>query len=507
MEIKMPQLGESVTEGTIHKWLVKPGDPVKKYQPIAEVITDKVNAELPAPADGVMEALLINEGTTVQVGTLIARMAGAGGSLAGVGGSLAGAGGSLAGVGGSLAGAGESVAGVGGSLAGVGGSSAGVGGSLAGAGGSVAGVGGSSAGVGGSLAGAGGSSAGVSGSVAVSGTPAALAKAGTATLDRAAGRFSPAVLKLAQAHGIDLSRVQGTGLGGRITRKDLEAVIAAGGLPAAAPAGAPADPSCVGGMVAGQATTEVLVQAPAPVAKLLPTPAMGDQVIPVDPVRRAIASKMLQSKHEAPHAWTMIRADVTGLVRLKEQLGEEFRRREGVSLSYVPFFIKAVVESLKEYPIINAQWAGDQIILKKEINISVAVATETALAVPVIKNADRLSIAGLNHAVVELAAKARAGKLSLEDISGGTFTVNNTGYFGSYMSAPIINHPQAAILAFEAITKTPVVLENDAIAIRSMINLCMSLDHRVLDGLVSGRFLQAVKNRLESYAPGTVTLY
>jgi 2-oxoisovalerate dehydrogenase E2 component (dihydrolipoyl transacylase) len=238
-----------------------------------------------------------------------------------------------------------------------------------------------------------------------------------------------------------------------------------------------------------------------------PQPLAGDQVIPVDAVRRRIAEKMLQSKHEAPHAWTMMQVDVTGLVKLKEQAGEEFKRREGISLSYVPFFVKAVVESLKEYPIINSQWAGDSIIIKKEINISIAVATETALAVPVIKNADRLSIAGLNHAVADLAARARAGKLTLDDISGGTFTVNNTGYFGSFMSAPIINYPQAAILSFEAITKTPVVLENDAIAIRSMMNICMSLDHRILDGLVCGRFLQAVKKRLESYGPGSITLY
>jgi 2-oxoisovalerate dehydrogenase E2 component (dihydrolipoyl transacylase) len=173
----------------------------------------------------------------------------------------------------------------------------------------------------------------------------------------------------------------------------------------------------------------------------------------------------------------------------------------------MPFFIKAVVESLKEYPIINSQWAGDSIIIKKEINISIAVATETALSVPVIKQADRLSIAGLNHAVVDLAKRARTGKLTMDDISGGTFTVNNTGFFGSYMSAPIINHPQAAILSFEAITKMVVVLENDAMAIRSMMNICMSLDHRVLDGLVCGKFLQAVKARLESYAVGTVALY
>ncbi|MFZ5816461.1 MAG: dihydrolipoamide acetyltransferase family protein, partial [Bacillota bacterium] len=398
----MPQLGESVTEGTIGKWLVKPGDAVKKYQPIAEVITDKVNAEIPAPADGRITSLEIQEGVTVSVGTLIATMQAAGE---------------------------EAPAPV-------------------------------------TVETGGGAPAGATANAPAQTAAQAAARPATAVAERPANggaRYSPAVMKLAQEHGLDLSLITGTGLGGRITRKDVEAVIAAGGAaaqakPAAAqtavepaPAPAPAAPAAR------------IAPAPAPA----PQPLAADQVIPVDAVRRRIAEKMVQSKHEAPHAWTMMQVDVTGLVRLKERSGEEFKRREGISLSYVPFFIKAVVESLKEFPIINSQWAGDSIIIRKDINISIAVATDTALAVPVIKNADRLSIAGLNHAVADLAARARAGKLTLEDISGGTFTVNNTGYFGSFMSAPIINHPQAAILSFEAITKTPVVLENDAIAIRS----------------------------------------
>lgn len=471
MDIKMPQLGESVTEGTINKWLVAPGDSVKKYQPIAEVITDKVNAEIPAPQDGVIGSLLITEGSTVKVGTLIATM-----SIEGEAGAAPVATSAAASVGTASAASTAPAAKA--------------------APAAVAPTAGAAP-------------------TTVSSAPGALAKGGAATLDQGGVRYSPAVLKLAQEHGLDLTRIAGTGLGGRITRKDVEAVIAAGGQPALAPAPAAqpaaADPSCVGGMVAAQAGAESI---PAPVAAPSPAPARpliqtaeGDQLLPVDPVRRAIATKMLQSKHEAPHAWTMMQADVTGLVKLRELQGEEFKRREGVSLSFVPFFIKAVVESLKEYPIINSQWAGDQIVLKKEINISIAVATETALAVPVIKNADRLSIAGLAHSVAELAAKARAGKLSLAEISGGTFTVNNTGAFGSYMSAPIINYPQAAILSLEGITKQPVVLENDAIAIRSMMNLCLSLDHRILDGLVCGRFLQAVKARLQSYGPGSVNLY
>lgn len=421
----MPQLGESVTEGTLGKWLVSPGEQVTKYQPIAEVITDKVTAEIPAPMDGEITSLDIAEGTTVQVGTLIATLRAAGEPAEHVRPAAA-------------------------------------------------------------------QPARTATAVTAGGDGARVA--GSAVLERPGGgaaRYSPAVMRLAQENKIDLTQLNGTGLGGRITRKDVEAFVAAG--PAAAAPAVPAPAAAQPGAAAPR---------PAPV----PQPLAADQVIPVDAVRRRIAEKMLQSKHEAPHAWTMMPVDVTGLVKLREQMGEEFKRREGVSLSFVPFFIKAVVEALREFPIINSQWAGDKIIMRKEINISIAVATETALAVPVIKSADRLSITGLNHAVADLAARARTGKLTVDDISGGTFTVNNTGYFGSYMSAPIINHPQAAILSFEAITKTPVVLENDAIAIRSMMNMCMSLDHRILDGLVCGRFLQSVKAKLEGYRPGTISL-
>ncbi|MDB4896150.1 MAG: branched-chain alpha-keto acid dehydrogenase [Firmicutes bacterium] len=452
----MPQLGESVTEGTIGKWLVNPGDQVKKYQPIAEVITDKVNAEIPAPQDGTIVSFAVAEGVTVKVGTLIAMM--------------------------------ETGAGTGSAAAAQPTAPAAVGGPVRASSGPAAAL----------------APAPSPGKAAAA--PAPLAAAGSATLDRAeaggGARYSPAVMRLAQEHGIYLNRLKGTGLGGRITRKDVEAYIASGAAAEPAPQAETALQAA-----AAQAPGSAQTASPAPAASPVPQPMAADQVIPVDAVRRRIAEKMLQSKHEAPHAWTMMPVDVTGLVKLKEQLGEEFKRREGISLSYVPFFIKAVVEALKEQPIINSQWAGDKIIIKKEINISIAVATETALAVPVIRNADRLSIAGLNHAVADLAGRARAGKLTLDDISGGTFTVNNTGYFGSAMSAPIINHPQAAILSFEAITKTPVVMENDAIAIRSMMNICMSLDHRILDGLVCGRFLQAVKSRLQGYAAGTVQLY
>jgi 2-oxoisovalerate dehydrogenase E2 component (dihydrolipoyl transacylase) len=442
LEIKMPQLGESVTEGTITKWLVKPGDVVKKYQPLAEVVTDKVNAEIPAPAGGTIQQLLVEENKTVPVGTLIATMVEEGAAAAAAPAAAGPAPGAAAPAAAPTA----------------------------------------------------------TPAAAPAAAPAAGVGLAVAKNAPAGGRYSPAVLKLAQEHGVDLTQVTGTGLGGRITRKDVEAFVAAGLHKQAAPAAVATPAAPVAAPAAPAAAAPAAP--PAPKAPAGVVTAAGDTVIPVTPVRRAIANRMLQSKHEAPHAWTMVQADVTGLVKLREQIKGEFQKREGINLSFMPFFIKAVTDSLKEYPIINSQWNGDSIVIKKDINISIAVATEDALVVPVIKNADRLSISGLMHAVVDLASRARANKLGLDDIQGGTFTVNNTGYFGSVVSQPIINYPQAAILSFEAIVKQPVVLENDAIAIRHMMNLCMSLDHRILDGLVCGRFLQAVKQRLESYAPG-----
>ncbi|EJL28779.1 dihydrolipoamide acetyltransferase family protein, partial [Brevibacillus sp. BC25] len=230
--------------------------------------------------------------------------------------------------------------------------------------------------------------------------------------------------------------------------------------------------------------------------------ASGDQVVPVTSIRRTIANRMVQSKHEAPHAWTMVEVDVTNLVNFRNQVKGEFAKKEGLNLTFLPFFIKAVVEALKEYPMINSTWAHDKIIVKKDINISIAVATEDALYVPVIKHADQKSILGIAKAVDDLAARTRAGKLTMDDMTGGTFTVNNTGSFGSVLSQPIINAPQAAILSVESIVKRPVVI-NDMIAVRSMVNLCMSLDHRVLDGLICGRFLQSVKQKLENVGPDT----
>jgi 2-oxoisovalerate dehydrogenase E2 component (dihydrolipoyl transacylase) len=433
-DVTMPQLGESVTEGTITKWLKKPGDPVAKYEPICEVATDKVNAEVPATISGTMKEIIAEEGQTVEVGQLICRIEEEGAAA--------------------------------------------------------------------TEAPAEEKKEAPKAEEAKTEAPAKKDQ-GETSMKR---RYSPAVLRLAQEHNIDLEKIEGTGAGGRITRKDVLRVIESGQVDAvkaekakqeAAPQQAPAAEAA--------RTATAPVSAPA-VSDGKPTAGItleeGDQEVPVTSVRKTIAQRMVQSKHEAPHAWTMMEADVTGLVQLRNKLKDEFKKREGVSLTFLPFFIKAVVDSLKEFPYLNAVWGGDKIILKKRINISIAVATDDALYVPVIKDADEKSILGLAKEIHRLVEKTRSGKLSLEDLQGGTFTVNNTGSFGSIASMPIINHPQAAIISMEAIVKKPVIF-NDMIAVRDRVNLCLSLDHRILDGLMAGRFLQAVKKRLEAYGPDT----
>nr|WBU15328.1 dihydrolipoyllysine-residue succinyltransferase component of 2-oxoglutarate dehydrogenase complex [uncultured bacterium] len=395
VKVLMPQLGESVTEGTIVRWIKKVGERVEKYEPLLEVMTDKVNAEVPAPATGVLREILVPEGETVPVGRELAVIAEAGAE-------------------------------------------------------------------------------------AETGPPSPAAPAAQPRPEPAAvgadvvqQRSSPIVRRLAQEYGIDLSEIKGSGIGGRVTKEDVLRYVAERQQAAAAVKETPP------------------AEAPPPAGP-------DEEVIPVSPMRRQIAQHMVHSYQTVPHAWLAMEADVTRLVRLRESAKDEFRRREGVDLTYLPFVVKAAVEALKEHPMLNAVWAEDKIILKKRINIGIAVALEDGLVVPVIKDADQKSIAGLARAIADLTDRARAGRLTLEDVQGGTFTVNNTGALGSVISRPIINEPQVGILTSEAIVKRPVVVD-DAIAIRSVMFLCLSFDHRVIDGLAAARFLQAVKRRLEAY--------
>lgn len=430
-QLTMPQLGESVTEGTISKWLVSVGDKVNKYDPIAEVMTDKVNAEIPSSFTGVIKELIAQEGETLPVGAVICTME--------VEGEL---------------GAEQAQQ-----------------------------------------------------EAAKAEVPAQTEARAQAPKKQAGerGRYSPAVLRLAQEHNIDLTQVKGTGLGGRITRKDVLKLIESGSIPTAGEANT-AQPAPV--QAAAAPVQEAPVQA-APKQQAIPNVPIqaGDIEIPVTPVRKAIATNMLRSKHEAPHAWTMVEVDVTNLVAYRDSIKDEFKKREGFNLTYFAFFVKAVAQALKEFPQMNSMWAGDKIVQKKDINLSIAVATDDALFVPVIKNADEKTIKGIAREITELAAKVRAGKLRPEDMQGGTFTVNNTGSFGSVQSMGIINYPQAAILQVEAIVKRPVVMNNGMIAVRDMVNLCLSLDHRVLDGLICGRFLARVKEILENTSKENTPIY
>jgi len=434
-QIKMPQLGESVTEGTIEKWLVQPGDKVNKYDSLAEVNTDKVTAEIPSSFTGIIKELIANEGDTLDVGAVVCTI-----ETEGEGGTST-----------------EEMA----------------------------------------------PEESPSSKEAASEMPAAESKTATAPIQREKGskaRYSPAVLKIAQENDIDLTLVNGTGNEGRITRKDLLAIIESGNIPSAKSVqDAPqADTAAVPS--GAQATKPAAAPANVPVA-------VGDIEIPVTGVRKAIAANMLRSKHEAPHAWTMIEVDVTNLVQYRDSIKNEFKKKEGFNVTYFAFFVKAVSQALKEFPMMNSMWAGDKIIQKKDINISIAVATEDALYVPVIKNADEKTIKGIGREINELAGKVRAGKLKSDEMQGGTFTVNNTGSFGSIQSMGIINYPQAAILQVESIVKRPVIMDGGMIAARDMVNLCLSLDHRVLDGLVCGRFLARVKEILENMTKENTSVY
>jgi 2-oxoisovalerate dehydrogenase E2 component (dihydrolipoyl transacylase) len=438
--VTMPQLGESVTEGTITRWLKSEGDEVTIDEPLAEVDTDKVNAELPSPVAGTIEKFLVSEGSTVDVGTelvLIAVDGEADSSSA-------------------EAPPQENVA-------------------------DEAPTEEFPA-----------SDTEAQPAVQESEKPRAGAQSegnGRGTVEDAETlrqtRSSPVVRRLAEEHGVEIAEVPGTGTEGRVTKKDIESYIEERG------------------------TEEEREESAAPEPEAVPEPERvpvyeGDRVEDLSGIRRAIANRMAASKREAPHAWTMVEVDVSGLAALRGREKDAFAEREGMKLTYLPFIVKAVVESLKDHPVLNSVWDGDRIVLRKRINVGIAVDLEDALIVPVIPDADELNILGLARKIDDLVRRARDRQLGTEDISGGTFTVNNPGSLGSVVSTPIINHPQAAILSAEAVIKRPVVIDDggsDAIAIRSMMNLEVSFDHRILDGGAALKFLNAVKRRLEGYGP------
>ena len=429
-KINMPQLGESVTEGTISTWLVQPGDKVNKYDPIAEVMTDKVNAEVPSSFSGVIKELVASEGDTISVGELMCYVEVEGG--------------------GSVEEPAEEE----------------------------------------------------NKEAPAQEEPVAENKSSQKEKPKPEKgnkkRYSPAVMTLAQDNDIDLNQVEGSGRGGRITRKDIEKIIASGDIPKA------------GDAKAEEPAKEAPATSSAPAAQAPQAPNVqageGDVEIPVTGVRKAIAANMVKSKTEIPHAWMMVEVDVTNLVELRNAKKNQFKQQEGFSLTYFAFFVKAVAQALKEFPQLNSTWAGDKIIQRKAINLNIAVAKDDQLFVPVIRDADEKSIKGIAKDITDLAGKARQGKLTSKDMEGGTFTVNNTGSFGSVQSMGVINHPQAAILQVESIVKKT-VFQDGMFGARDMVNLCLSLDHRVLDGLVAGNFLARVKELLEKMSEENTSVY
>jgi pyruvate/2-oxoglutarate dehydrogenase complex dihydrolipoamide acyltransferase (E2) component len=484
-ELKMPKLGESVTEGTIGKWLKQPGEKVDKYDLLVEVQTDKVNTEIPSPVAGTLREVKVKEGETVPIGTLLAVFDTADGEAAAQPSAQAAPAAQqqppaarpqqqAASQQPQPAAAQQPAAPQApkpsqprapqpsGGL------------------GSPAGRGPSAP-----EAQAQPSRPAPSAPQRAPQPPAAPARAATEERpDLSEIRATPAVRKLAAEHGIDISQIEGTGLGGRVSRKDVEEFIEGRGAQQqqAAARVIPAQPAPQSGAVPARA-------APAPSLA-------GDELVPLSQMRRAIANNMVQA-WSAPHAHAVMEVDMTDLMRYREKVRNEFQEREGFDLSPAAFIAKAVVEGLRTVPQVNSSWTDQGLIRHREINLGYAVALgEDGLIVPVISDADGKSLAGLMRSIRDVVDRAKARRLTLDDLSGGTFTLNNTGPLGTIVSSPIVPPGQAAILSSETISKRLVVTDDDAIAIRQIMNIVIGFDHRVVDGSTAARFLTAVRDWL-----------
>ena len=446
-DVVMPQMGESIVEGTLTKWLKKPGEHVERDEPLFEISTDKVDTEIPSPAAGTLSEVLVEEGKTVGINTIVARIED------------------------------------------------------------------------------GGNGAGARPKAAQQ--PAQRAQAAPAPPPRqaapqvetptmetptqetiqpspgahqvedtapATGPLSPLVRKMVREHNIDLSRITGTGSGGRITKQDIEAYLAQPAQPVAArpaapqPAAPPAISRPAGGKAAG--ATE---------APLAPVGQARTRIEPMSTMRMKIAEHMVLSKRTSAHVTTIHKVDMTKVAKIRERLKAGFQAQYGFSLTYLPFITRAAVVALRQYPIVNASIDGNNILYHNEINIGIAVALDNGLIVPVIRNADEKNVTGLQRSIVDLAARARARQLKPEEVQGGTFSITNFGSFGSVIATPVINQPQVAILGAGMVEKTPVVID-DAIAIRSISYLSLTFDHRLIDGALADQFVAKAKQVLEDWS-------
>ncbi len=423
-EVLMPQMGESITEGTLTKWLKKVGDTVARDEPIFEISTDKVDAEIPSPDAGVLSEIRVQEGQTVTVNTVVAVIGGGAAPVATVAQPAASA-----------------------------------------------------------------------PDAAAPSTPAPAATASASTGD--APRSSPLVRKIASENNIDLRGIPGSGASGRITKQDILGHLQ--GAPAATPAVSPAP----------AATTPV---APAPVAPaaaakpaLAPNSApLPGELVPMSKMRSIIAKRMVESKATSPHVHTVFKVDMTRIVKLREKEKNKYEQRNGVKLTYMPFITRAAVQALRRHPVVNASMQGEAVLYNKNINVGIAVALEWGLIVPVIKQTEEKSFLGIARAVVDLAERARAKKLAPDDVAGGTFTLTNSGIFGEQFGMPIIAQPQSAILGIGGLNKEAVVLTDkdgqDTIAIRSIQHFTLGFDHRIIDGADAGKFMSEFKAYLENWS-------
>lgn len=474
--VKMPRLGESVAEGTVGAWLKDEGDWVERDEPLAEISTDKIQAEYPSPVAGRLTKILVKADETVPVGADIALIE----ENADVSASPpaeAAPGPDAA----PVKSAGQTAIPVMNEQ-------------------SV--------------------SHGVS-QVNQSRTVGSVESTATRTPAREEERqrISPLARRLAREHDIDLNAIAGTGSNGRVRKGDILAYVgdmtaqpdrqlvsAMAGVVQVAPKPVATPQTTIPPVqpANGRAETPFVVATPSIAAQATPATAgpsaIDEEIVTPSRMRLAIAEHMVRSKHTSPHATTVVEVDMTNIAKWLEKNKEEFRRREGYGMSFVPFVMKAVSEGIRKFPLMNSSWTADnKIIIKRRINLGIAVATDAGLVVPTIYDADQYTLAGLAKQIAAVAQRARTNKLTVQDMQNSTFVVNNPGTFGTIISVPIINQPHAGILSMDAVVKRPVVIEDDAIAVRSMMYLCLSFDHRILDGAGAAGFLQAVRTKLQSY--------
>ncbi|MFN2400571.1 MAG: dihydrolipoamide acetyltransferase family protein [Gemmatimonadaceae bacterium] len=445
IDVIMPQMGESIAEGTLSRWLKKVGDEVKRDEPIFEISTDKVDAEIPAPSAGVLAEILVTEGQTVPVQTVVARLETEKGAAIAAPPAAPATASSIS----AAAGAGppppktESKP----------------------------------------------EAPSVSHQTIASPARTTHAGDGNSFEERVRSRSSPLVRKIAAEHNIEIAALQGSGVAGRVTKKDIVAFIDSG---AAAPS-----------LARPAVAPSMHVPAGAEQYGPVPEPWPGDLVEPMSVMRQRISEHMIASRRTSAHVTSFMEIDFTRIARLRAKHRAAFETATGQKLTFMPFIIKATVDALKAFPVVNSSVAGNNVIYRKQYNIGVAVALDWGLIVPVIKNADRLSLTGITHALNDLASRARSKKLSPTEVQDGTFTITNPGVFGSLMGTPIISQPQVAILGVGIIEKRPKILPGadgeDTIAIRTCAYFSISFDHRIIDGAVADQFLAAVKKTIETF--------